>query len=280
MITAGTSIATDMAPATEYRDGAMIALLSPAKSLDVESRLPTRKASQPRLLDRSVELIEVMRGKSPDEVAELMGISAELAELNTRRYADFTTPFTKRNARPAVLLFDGDVYQGMDARHRFSERDFTHAQKTVRILSGLYGLLRPLDLIQPYRLEMGTRVATDRGASLYDYWGDTITEQVNADLAQSPGPAVVINLASDEYFRSVRVDRLEGKLVSPRFLDVGPSGDLRVISFFAKRARGDMAGWLVRQRVKSVRALRGFDGGGYWYHAGRSTSDVPVFVRG
>ena len=192
----------------------MITLLSPAKSLDTASRLPTRKASQPRLLDRSVELIEVMRRKSPDEVAELMDISADLAELNVERYRDFTVPFTKRNARPAVLLFDGDVYQGMDVRNRFDERDFTEAQKTVRILSGLYGLLRPLDLIQPYRLEMGTRVATDRGASLYDYWGATITEQVNADLAASPGPDVVVNLASDEYFRSVRPDEVAGRVVS------------------------------------------------------------------
>ena len=146
----------------------MIALLSPAKSLDYESKLPTRKSSQPRMLDRAEELIGVMRTKAPDEVAELMSISDDLAELNVRRYHDFTTPFTRRNARPAVLAFVGDVYMGMAVRSRFGERDYTEAQKTVRILSGLYGVLRPLDLIQPYRLEMGTKLRTDRGDTLYD----------------------------------------------------------------------------------------------------------------
>lgn len=258
----------------------MIALLSPAKSLDVESRLPTRKSSQPRQLDRSAELIEVMRRKSPGEVADLMGISVELAALNVERYRDFSPPFTRRNARPAVLLFNGDVYQGMDARGRFAERDYTEAQKTVRILSGLYGLLRPLDLIQPYRLEMGTRLRTHRGDTLYDYWGDTITDQVNADLAQSPGPDVVVNLASDEYARAVRPFALAGRLVSPRFLDADPAGHYRVVSFFAKRARGEMAAWLVLNRVRSVRALRDFTAAGYRYDAAGSTSDVPVYVRG
>lgn len=258
----------------------MITLLSPAKSLDTESRLPTRKSSQPRLLDRSLELVEVMRRKSPDEVAELMDVSAELAELNVERYREFSLPFTRRNARPAVLLFNGDVYQGMDARGRFGERDFTEAQKTVRILSGLYGLLRPLDLIQPYRLEMGLRLATDRGSSLYEYWGDTITDLVNADLAESPGPDVVVNLASDEYARAVRAERVAGRVVSPRFLDADPQGRYRVVSFFAKRARGEMAGWLVRGRVRSVRALRDFDEGGYRYDAEQSKPDAPTFVRG
>lgn len=258
----------------------MIALLSPAKSLDTESRLPTRKSSVPRLLDRSAELIEVMRRKSPDEVAEMMDISGELAVLNVQRYQDFSLPFTRANARPAVLLFNGDVYQGMDARGRFGERDFTQAQKVLRILSGLYGVLRPLDLIQPYRLEMGVRLATARGASLYDYWGQDITDLLNEDLAASPGPEVVVNLASDEYFRSVRTEALAGRLVTPRFLDADPAGRHRVVSFFAKRARGDMAAWLVLNRVKGVRALREFDGAGYRYDAGRSSADVPVFVRG
>jgi hypothetical protein len=258
----------------------MIALLSPAKSLDTESRLPTRKSSQPRLLDRSAELIEVMRRRSPDEVAEMMDISADLAALNVERYQDFSPPFTRRNARPAVLMFDGDVYQGLDARGRFGERDFTQAQKVLRILSGLYGVLRPLDLIQPYRLEMGVRVATPRGASLYDYWGQELTDLLNADLAESPGPEVVVNLASEEYFRAVRTDALAGRLVTPRFLDADPQGHHRVVSFFAKRARGEMAAWLVLNRVRSVRALRDFDAAGYRYDAGRSTADSPVFIRG
>jgi hypothetical protein len=257
----------------------MISLLSPAKSLDYESKLPTRKSSQPRMLDRAEELIGVMRGKTPDEVADLMSISIDLAELNVRRYHDFTTPFTRRNARPAVLAFMGDVYMGMNVRGRFGERDHTEAQKTVRILSGLYGVLRPLDLMQPYRLEMGTKLRTYRGDTLYDYWAGTITDVLNADLAASPGPDAVINLASSEYFRSVRPDALQGRLISPRFLDADVDGRYRVVPFLAKRARGEMASWLVRNRVRSVRTLREFDGAGYRYDRGRSTTGAPVFVR-
>ena len=257
----------------------MLILLSPAKSLDYESKLPTRKHSQPRLLDHSYELIDVMRQKSVPEIADLMSISTELADLNARRYAEFHTPFTKRNARPAALAFNGDVYQGMNARATFNERDFTEAQKTVRILSGLYGVLRPLDLIQPYRLEMGTKLTTSKGDMLYDYWDDVIAPALNADLAESPGPELVVNLASGEYFRSVDTKVLNGTLVSPRFLDEAPDGDLRVISFPAKRARGAMAGWLVRNRVRSTRALRKFDLAGYAYDAAKSTASEPTFVR-
>lgn len=257
----------------------MIALLSPAKSLDYDSTLPTRKASQPRMLDRAEELIGVMRRKSPDEIAELMSISDDLADLNVKRYADFTTPFTKRNARPAVLAFTGDVYQGMDPRTRFGERDYTEAQKTIRILSGLYGVLRPLDLMQPYRLEMGTKLATDRGDTLYDYWGGAITEVLNADLAASPGPDVVVNLASGEYFRAVQPPDLQGRVISPRFLDQGPDGGYRIVSFFAKRARGEMAAWLVTNRVRTMRAIVDFDGAGYRFDPERSTDEEPTFIR-
>jgi uncharacterized protein len=257
----------------------MIALLSPAKSLDLESRPTTRKATQPRLLDRAEELVTTLRERSPDDLASLMGISDDLAALNAQRYADFSTPFTRRNARPAALMFAGDVYQGMDPRHRFDERDWTEAQKTVRILSGLYGLLRPLDLIQPYRLEMGTRLATSAGETLYDYWGDDVTDLVNADLADSPGPDVVVDLASNEYGGAVRTDRLAGRRIAPRFLDADEAGNYRVVSFFAKRARGEYAAWMVRSRVRSVRALRDFDAAGYRYDAKRSASDTPTFVR-
>lgn len=257
----------------------MLALLSPAKSLDLDSRLPTRKRSQPRLLDEAAQLAAVMRGKAPSEVAGLMDLSDELAELNVERYAAWTAEHTPRDSRPAALLFDGDVYRGMAARERFGERDWTEAQKTVRILSGLYGVLRPLDLTQAYRLEMGTRLRTERGASLYDFWGDTVTDLVAADLAESPGPDVVVDLASREYSAAVRQDRLDARVVTPRFLDPDRSGTLRVISFPAKRARGEMAAWLVLHRVRSVRALRGFDAAGYRYDADRSTPDEPTFVR-
>lgn len=257
----------------------MLIVLSPAKSLDYESKLPTRRFSQPRLLDHSVELIDVMRGKTVGEIAELMSISPELADLNARRYAEFEPPFNRKNARPAVFAFAGDVARGMNAKESFTERDLTEAQKTVRFLSGLYGVLRPLDLMQPYRLEMGTKLATSRGDTLYDYWDAVIAPTLNADLAASPGPDVVINLASGEYFRSVDTSALDGTLVSPRFLDQGPGGDFKIISFAAKWARGAMAAWLVRNRVRSVRALRDFDVAGYRYDPAQSTKSEPTFVR-
>ena len=257
----------------------MLIVVSPAKALDYSSKLPTRKHSQPRMLDEASPLVDVMRQKSPDEIAKLMGISAELAELNFERYTDWEAPFTPGDARPALLAFAGDVYQGMDAAATFTERDYTHAQKVLRILSGLYGVLRPLDLMQPYRLEMGSKLATERGRDLYSYWGEHITEVLNEDLAASPGPAVVVNLASHEYFRSVDVGRLAGRLVTPAFLDGRGDGEPKMISFFAKRARGAMAGWIIRNRVKSVRGLRDFDGLGYRFDAEQSATDRPVFVR-
>ena len=167
----------------------------------------------------------------------------------------------------------------MDARNSFSERDLTEAQKTVRILSGLYGVLRPLDLIQPYRLEMGSKLKTSRGDTLYDYWDGVIAPQLNADLAESPGPELVVNLASGEYFGSVNKKALHGTLVSPRFLDQAPGGDYRIISFAAKWARGAMAAWMVKNRVRSARALRDFDVAGYRYDATQSTPSEPTFVR-
>lgn len=257
----------------------MLTLLSPAKSLDTTSPVPTRAATQPRLVDDTRHLVDVMRTKGPDDLRDLMGISEDLAQLNVERYRSYEEPFTRRNARPAVFTFAGDVYQGLDAARRFDTRDLTHAQKTVRILSGLYGLLRPLDLIAPYRLEMGTRLATDRGDTLYRFWGSRITDLVTADLAASPGPDVVVNLASAEYAGAVDLDALDARVVTPRFEDRSPSGEWKVISYPAKRARGLMAGWMVQQRVKSVRALRDFDEGGYRYVAELSRADAPVYRR-
>lgn len=257
----------------------MLVLLSPAKSLDYESRLPTRKRSEPRLLDESERLIEVMRGKSVADIAAMMGISEELAALNAQRYADFARPFTPKNARPAVLAFAGDVYQGMAVRRTWDERDYTEAQKTVRILSGLYGVLRPLDLIQPYRLEMGKKLVTERGGSLYDFWGSTITALLRADLTAAPGYPAVLNLASGEYAAAVRARELGAKVISPRFEDVDARGGRGIVSFFAKRARGELASWLVRNRVRSPRALKDFAEAGYRYDAQTSTPTVPVFVR-
>jgi uncharacterized protein len=257
----------------------VLVLLSPAKSLDFDSPLPTRKHTEPRLLDRSAELIEVMRAKSTSEIAGLMRISDELAALNAQRYADFSPPFTMRNARAAVLAFVGDVYQGLAARREWDARDYTEAQKTVRILSGLYGVLRPLDLIQPYRLEMGLPLATGRGSSLYAYWGSTITDLLRHDLAESPGAAAVLNLASEEYAKSVRFSELGCPVISPRFEDTNAHGTRGVVSFYAKRARGALASWLVRERVRTPGAIKRFAEGGYRYDADASTSRQPVFVR-
>lgn len=256
----------------------MITLLSPAKSLDYETKPATRKHTEPRLLAQSSELIDVLRELPASEIASLMHISDDLAALNAQRYADFAPPFTTKNGKQAVLAFDGDVYQGLDAP-AFGERDFTEAQKTVRILSGLYGVLRPLDLMQPYRLEMGTRLKTGRGASLYAWWGDRISEVLRDDLAESPGADVVVNLASDEYFKAVRPEVLGARIVAPRFEDTDARGTRKIVSFYAKRARGTMAGWLVRNRVRTASALTGFDADGYRYDKAASTPDVPVFVR-
>ena len=220
-----------------------------------------------------------MRTKSPDEVAQMMHISDDLAALNVQRYADFEAEHTTKNSRQAVLAFDGDVYQGMAARERFDERDFTEAQKTLRILSGLYGVLRPLDLMQPYRLEMGTRLATERGQSLYDWWGTTLAQVLREDLAASPGPDVLVNLASQEYFSAVDLGALDTEVISPRFEDEDAKGNYKVISFFAKRARGEMAAWLIQNRVRTAGALKKFDGAGYRYAPEVSSREVPVFRR-
>ena len=256
----------------------MLTVLSPAKSLDFESPLPTRKRSEPRLLDESSGLIDIMRQKTPSDIAALMHISDDLAHLNATRYRDFSPEHTPRNARAAVLAFNGDVYQGLSAR-TLGERDFTEAQKTVRILSGLYGVLRPLDLIQPHRLEMGTRLSTSKGTTLYAWWGDRISQVLKDDLADSPGADVVVNLASDEYYKAVRPDVVDARIIAPRFEDTNAGGKRSIVSFYAKRARGTMAGWLVRNRVRTASALTGFDEDGYRYDKASSTPDVPVFVR-
>lgn len=258
----------------------MLAVLSPAKSLDFESKLPTEKHSSARLLEGAALLADHMATKSPAEIGQLMSISDELAGLNAERFREFSLPFEPGRERPAVLAFAGDVYAGMEAK-TFGERDFTEAQKTLRILSGLYGILRPLDLIAPYRLEMGTRVTTTAGDTLYAFWRDRVTALLAEDLAESPGPPVLLNLASTEYFGVVDTKALGAKVISPRFLDA-PQSDptqLKVISFSAKRARGAMASWLVRERIRSPRKLREFTGLGYAFDAERSTPAEPTFVR-
>lgn len=256
----------------------MLALLSPAKSLDFESPLATPKRSQARMLEDSAELIDVMREKSVSDISSLMHVSEELATLNASRYAEYEDEHTRKNSRPAALAFNGDVYHGLNAGE-FDARDFTEAQKTLRILSGLYGLLRPLDLIQPYRLEMGTRLKTPRGKDLYQWWGDRVTDQLRSDLDDSPGTGFIVNLASAEYFSVVDAEALGARVISPRFEDRDADGRPRIVSFHAKRARGLMASWLVRNRVRTASAVTDFEADGYTFDPTRSTSDIPIFVR-
>lgn len=257
----------------------MLIVVSPAKSLDYETPLATKKFSQPELLDQSQELVAAMAKKTPAQIAKQMHISDSLAELNFERFQEWERPFTPKNARPALLAFHGDVYMGMDAPNTFTERDYTHAQKTFRILSGLYGVLRPLDLMQPYRLEMGTKFKIGKGNDLYSFWGDTITDTLNEAIEESPGANALINLASNEYFSAVQPDRVEAPIISPAFLD-RKGDDYKMISFFAKKARGSMSAFIIRNRVKTMKGLKDFDGMGYRYDAERSTSDRPVFTRG
>lgn len=254
----------------------MLAVLSPAKTLDFDTPSPTRKHSLPVFLDESKQLIETLRAQSPADLARLMNLSTKLADLNYQRYNDWHAPFTSGNAKQAALAFKGDVYLGLDPA-TYSERDFSWAQKHIRILSGLHGLLRPLDLIQPYRLEMGTRLKTGRGDDLYQFWGEKITDELNKALAEQRRP-VLINLASNEYFDAVDAGRLEARIITPTFRDL-KNGRYRFMSFFAKRARGMMASYLVKNRVNTLKALREFDWGGYYFSQELSRGDDWVFLR-
>jgi uncharacterized protein len=273
----GTRAASAVGP-LRYTTHVLI-LVSPAKSLDFASPLPIRRHTTPEMLDGAAELAGIMAAKTAPQIAELMTLSPRLAELNAERFARWSAEHRAPEARPALLAFDGDVYRGLDASATFGTRDYTHAQKTLRILSGLYGLLRPLDLIHPYRLEMGTRLATPRGSTLYDFWGDRITDAVRRDLEASPGTAAVVNLASQEYFGAVRPERLGARVVTPAFLDATDGGEPRVISFHAKRARGAMAAWMIRERVTTLSRLTRFDGLGYRHAPDLDRPDRPAFVR-
>ncbi|MEO0576519.1 MAG: peroxide stress protein YaaA [Pseudomonadota bacterium] len=253
----------------------MIIVLSPAKTLDLEhdQRLP---ATQPRFADQAESLIQVLRKKRPADIKKLMKLSPALTTLNHERYHAWRREPDAAATRQAVLAFRGDVYQGLDA-DSFTRRDLTFAQSRLRILSGLYGVLRPLDSMQAYRLEMGTKLANIEGKDLYAFWRDTATASLAEEIAASK-PKVLVNLASNEYFSVVDASQLPGRVIAPRFLDFS-RGDYRVLSFFAKRARGRMAGWLIRERVSSIKAIAGFNLDGYRYSEERSTPDQPVFIR-
>jgi cytoplasmic iron level regulating protein YaaA (DUF328/UPF0246 family) len=254
----------------------MIVLLSPAKSLDYESPLLTRRATKPRFMTDSAELVSQLRKFPVGRLEKLMSISGNLAQLNHDRFAEWEEEATRSNARPALLAFTGDVYQGMDLA-RWSQDDFETAQKRIRILSGLYGVLRPLDLMQPYRLEMGTKLANARGRNLYDFWGDTLTRSINADLRKS-GSNHVVNLASNEYFSAIKPDQLKGDLVTPVFKDE-KNGQFKIISFFAKKARGMMADFVVRNGVTDPSELKKFKTAGYRFSKRDSDASTLVFLR-
>jgi cytoplasmic iron level regulating protein YaaA (DUF328/UPF0246 family) len=255
----------------------MLAIISPAKTLDFDAPAQTRTHSMPDFLPDSTALIDRLRDLAPDEIGELMGISTKLADLNYTRYTNWGTPFTVKNAKQAMLAFKGDVYMGLEAWN-MSQRDLTWAQRHVRILSGLYGLLRPLDLIQPYRLEMGTQLANRSGKDLYAFWGDKLTNALNADLGAEKS-RVLINLASAEYYQALDPDRIEARIITPTFLDL-KNGRYKFVSFFAKKARGYMTRYIVSKRISTLKALKAFDCDGYRYCQAQSAGDDWVFLRG
>ena len=255
----------------------MLFLLSPAKSLDYDTPLPAGLAhTLPAFATEAGQLIAVLREKPPQEIASLMSLSDPLAALNVARYAAWRPRFTAANARQAVLAFNGDVYEGLQAP-TLSPDDLDWAQQHLAILSGLYGVLRPLDWMQPYRLEMGTRLATDAGANLYQFWGRRIAEHLNRQLAADVTP-VVVNLASQEYFKSVDRKTLKARVIECVFEDY-KGGQYKLISFYAKRARGLMARYAIEQRVRTPHQLEGFDREGYAFDSGASTPERLVFRR-
>lgn len=254
----------------------MLVVISPAKNLDYDTPPTTTVATQPELMAHTQELMATCRTLAPQDLASLMKISDKLAQLNAQRFTDWHLPFTMQNAKQAVLAFNGDVYTGLDASS-LSEKELMYAQAHLRILSGLYGLLRPLDLMQAYRLEMGTGLANSRGKNLYEFWGEVITTHLNQALAEQ-GDNVLVNLASNEYFKSVKPTLVEGLIVTPVFKDK-KNGEYKVISFFAKKARGLMARYIIKEQISQVTQLQQFDYAGYRYNAEMSTGSAPVFTR-
>ena len=254
----------------------MLVVISPAKNLDYETPAPTDIYTQPDMLDDSKELIKHCRKLSPAKIGSLMKISDKLAGLNADRYASWQTPFDTTNAKQALLAFNGDVYTGLDAGS-FSQDDFDYAQQHLRILSGLYGVLRPLDLMQAYRLEMGTKLDTGKDKTLYQFWGTRISQKLN-EAIDKQGDNVIINLASNEYFKAVKPKALNAEVYTPVFQDC-KNGQYKVISFFAKKARGMMARYIIQNRLTQVSQLKDFDTAGYSFSEAKSQGNELVFTR-
>nr|WP_299345618.1 peroxide stress protein YaaA [Allomuricauda sp.] len=250
-------------------------VISPAKSLDFESQLPTSKFSEPLFLDQSQKLNGVLVKKKPKALAKLMSISDNLAELNWQRNQEFSVPFTPENARPAVYAFNGDVYQGLDA-YSIPEAKLDQLQNMLRILSGLYGILRPLDLIQPYRLEMGTQLKVARKKNLYEFWQKQLTQHLNQEMEEDE---LFVNLASNEYFGAIDEKNLKVPVTTPIFKD-WKNDNLKVISFFAKKARGSMVRYILDTNAQNLDDLKGFDYDGYVFSQEHTLKpNQPVFVR-
>jgi cytoplasmic iron level regulating protein YaaA (DUF328/UPF0246 family) len=254
----------------------MLTVISPAKTLDFETPPSTRKATQPRFIERSAALVDDARSLSPDDIRALMGVSDNIAQLNHQRFMNWGTPFTLDNAKQALLAFKGDVYTGLQA-DTLSTAQLGFAQKHLCILSGLYGLLRPLDLMQAYRLEMGLKFANRGGDNLYQFWGDEITTALNAQLKKS-GTKVLVNLASNEYYKAVKPKALDAEIITPVFKDL--KGDkYKIISFYAKKARGQMARFIIDKEINEPEGLKKFRTDGYRYNRAESTARELIFTR-
>lgn len=250
----------------------MILIISPSKTQDF-STTPCAAFTQTRQMDFSIELMSILKRKSEAQIATLMSLSEKLAKLNFDRFQSFQTPFTLANAKQALLAFKGDVYNGIDASS-LNEDDLNFAQGKVRMLSGLYGVLRPLDLIQPYRLEMGTKLANNKGKNLYEFWGDDVSEVLNEDESE-----LIINLASNEYFKSIDKKTLKANILNIAFKE--KKGDVyKIIGIFAKRARGLMVNYIIRNRLNAPEALKDFTDEGYQFSSEYSSNSTWVFTRG
>ena len=254
----------------------MLTVISPAKTLDYETPITLRTSTQPEFLERSAELVEDARDLNPAAIRKLMGVSEAIADLNHQRFRDWSLPFHEGNAKPALLAFKGGVYMGLDAETLKADQ-LAFAQKHLRILSGLYGVLRPLDLMQPYRLEMGLKFQNSGGKNLYEFWGDDIAASLSRQIEKTGSP-ILLNLASNEYFKAAKASAVDAEVVTPVFKDL-KNGNYRVISFFAKKARGQMARYIIENEINDVAALKDYRGGGYRFHAAESSARELVFTR-